>query len=210
MAADCQSFIEAAPSFGRTSPFVRKPMSRPVAAALGIVLAIHAVLIALALRTADIGKRVSVDTILDIALIAAPPPIPPLPQPSPHTVTRIRTPTRAPVVAPTTAPTVHEASPAADTPSVQLFNRDGSVLAPAEPKAAPQPFEADIAKGRELMGRGLSCEGPDALGGHESLGEGVARKYLSWIGMYNPFNAQLRAEQAAERLARCKHWTQPQ
>ena len=92
---------------------------------------------------------------------------------------------------------------------MQLFNRDGSVLAPAEPKPSPQPFEADVAKGRELMGRGLSCESPDALGGHESLGEGVARKYLSWVGMYNPFKAQLRAEQAAERLARCKHWTQP-
>lgn len=89
----------------------------------------------------------------------------------------------------------------------RLFNPDGSVrLAPGTvgPAKPETPLEAGKARWAEIEHRGknpLDCRRSVFAQGYrpdESLGSGIARKYLSWIGLYDPHETEKRAQRAAE------------
>lgn len=136
---------------------------------------------------------------------------PPLPPKAPPPTAAKSPPARTPAAPVRTQPA---AQAEADAPpksidTATLFRADGSIRLPppgAAPKAAPH--EENIERGRALMARGLDCDvhAPDDLAHRESLGEEVARKYLSWVGLYNPAAAQHRAEQEEKRQTRCRMW----
>lgn len=89
-----------------------------------------------------------------------------------------------------------------------LFAPDGTVRLPSVPVQKSAPHAEGIRRGRELMARGLDCDAhePDDLAHRESAGEEVARKYLAWLNLYNPYAAQRRAEQEEARQTRCRMW----
>ncbi len=169
-----------------------------------IVAAMHFIALYVVTQTHLVRLVTPDDVPLAVSLLATPQPEPDLPQPQRRTSPRSHKLPTPPV----TIRASHSDQPtaAAAAAPLQLFNRDGSVRLPDAPDDPSRPFDADVAKGRELMGRGLDCEKPDALSTHESLGEEVARKYLSWIGMYNSFSAERRAELRDEKIARCARW----
>ena len=93
-------------------------------------------------------------------------------------------------------------------PAPKLFNPDGSIrlgdAAPKLPQAPANPQEAAKARWAEIRHAGenpLDCKktrfaqnfAPD-----ESVGSGIARKYLSWVGLYDPHDTEKRARRAAE------------
>lgn len=101
------------------------------------------------------------------------------------------------------------AEPRATVETMRLFRADGAVRLPEAPEAPkPTPHAGALERGRELMARGLDCEthGPDDLAHRESAGEEVTRKYLAWIGLYNPAGAMRRAEDEERRQTRCRMW----
>jgi hypothetical protein len=96
--------------------------------------------------------------------------------------TRVRLSVRAVV---SVAPQAGVSGPASFAASVSLFNPDGSIRIPGQ---APQLRAADAADMRHFQQ--LPCHGTRfsanwARGQDESLGNEVARKYLSVIGLYN-------------------------
>jgi hypothetical protein len=202
MAGDIQSYLDAAPLPHPVSEAVKRKY--PLLPVMLAVAAAHLSALFWAMRDdgkfgfRDIGRPI------EVALIEPPQarPVPELQKASP--ALRLSPFARRPAPSVSANPAPQIAVPTA--PSVTLFNPDGSLRLPLEAKPQKGLPEPDIAKGRELMSRGLDCEAPDALGSGESLGESVARKYLSWIGMYNPYSAQRRAELLEERKQRCKRW----
>ena len=202
MAGDVQSFLDAAP-LRRVDVDHAHRGKRRWLLLLGVLIA-HSAGLYWAMRNGVGPRNRDSDKPIEIALIEQPvfAPVPELRKAAPSLPRSRDVRPATATVSPNREP--QPAEPA--TPSVTIFNPDGSLQLP--PQAKPQRGlpEPDIVKGRELMGRGLDCEAPDALGSGESLGEGVARKYLAWIGLYNPYSAQLRAEQRAERHERCKRW----
>ncbi|GEM_PF-635635 len=97
----------------------------------------------------------------------------------------------------------------------RLYNPDGSLRLDLAPRGAPartvptRPLADDIAAGKALMQRGhniVRCRRTafaDAYRPDESAGDEVSRKYLSWIGLYNPHSAQKSAERRAEARGAC-------
>ena len=99
----------------------------------------------------------------------------------------------------------------ASAPALKLFNADGSVRigngdAPIKAPTDNKPkTEREAAARRwaqiEKRGNPLDCKktrfaqnfAPD-----ESVGSGIARKYLSWVGLYDPHDTEKRARRAAE------------
>lgn len=90
----------------------------------------------------------------------------------------------------------------------QLFNPDGSIqmggtesIAPAAPKTRREEAMAQwsrIEKGGHNL---LDCRKSRLAKGYaldESVGSGIARKYLRWVGLYDPHDTQKRARRAAE------------
>ena len=130
-----------------------------------------------------------------VEFLAASPPEPPIPTPAPKAQ---RTLSRSQAVVRTSpSPSPRETAP--DTPmqpltaepELELFDRNGAAVVP---KAAEHTdrLTREVAAGREIMGRGLNCA--YAIENHESLGESTARKYLAWIGLYNPYKAERAVE----------------
>jgi len=202
MAGDVESYLAAAPL--RQSDGGEAQHGKRRWLVLLIVLVGHLAALHWAMRHAMQARDRGQDRPVDVTLIEpeASRPIPELRKAPPSQ-------RRSPIVLPEQPAIATKSAPPATDPSpphVTLFNPDGSLRLPSEAKPQRGLPEPDIIKGRELMGRGLDCEAPDAPGSGESLGEGVARKYLSWIGLYNPYSAQHRAELREERKERCKRW----
>ncbi|UXI67286.1 hypothetical protein [Tahibacter amnicola] len=96
--------------------------------------------------------------------------------------------------------------------TTRLYNADGSlrVAPPAEESAKPMdPLSQGLAAAKELRQRGhnvVRCKSTrfaKAYTPDESVGEGIARKYLSHVGLYNPHTAQEAAVRASEASASC-------
>jgi len=120
---------------------------------------------------------------------------------------------------PRLAPTAREVAPAAPneqgseavvaTPVVpKLFNADGSLRLP-ETQKKRDPLAPDLSAAAEMRARGhnvVRCQ-PTRFGSafkpDESVGDEVARKYLSFIGLYNPHSAAKTAGRAADATANC-------
>lgn len=90
----------------------------------------------------------------------------------------------------------------------KLFNPDGTIqvggtdpIAPAAPKTER---EAGLARWSTIEKAGenlLNCRKSRLAKGYapdESVGSGVARKYLRWVGLYDPHDTQKRARRAAD------------
>ena len=98
------------------------------------------------------------------------------------------------------------------TPSLpSLYNPDGS-LRTAPAVAAPQartPLEKDLAVAAEMSKRGhnvIRCKRTrfaNAYSPDETVGDKAARKYLGWVGLYNPARAKRSAELAMEARENC-------
>jgi hypothetical protein len=93
----------------------------------------------------------------------------------------------------------------AGTGALHLFKSDGSVELPKPAAAAPStPTAAGEARWAEIRQRGdnpLDCKRTRFAANwklDESLGSKVARKYLGWIGLYDPTDTRRRAQRAAE------------
>lgn len=202
MAGDVQLYLDAAP-FPKTNGAGTRVGQRRWRALL-LVLAAHLAGLFWAVRNGIEVRDREAEKPIEVALIERPvsSPIPELRKAPPS-------PQHSPIVRPAVPSVSAKAKPSSTeppAPSVSLFNTDGSLRMPPEAKAPRGLPEPDVIKGRELMSRGLDCEAPDALGSGESLGESVARKYLAWIGLYNSYSAQRRAELLEERKERCKRW----
>lgn len=99
------------------------------------------------------------------------------------------------------------------TPSApSLYNADGSLrlAPPSEMPAQPQaPMEKGKLAAQELLKRGhnvVRCKSTRfarAYAPDESIGEGVARKYGSYVGLYNPATAKKAADKAADARDGC-------
>ncbi|HEY0179848.1 MAG TPA: hypothetical protein VGC30_09490 [Dokdonella sp.] len=149
-----------------------------------------------------------------------PPAVPPPPEPEPPPF--VRRPSRVAVAPPKVRTPPPKSAPAAPSdemrarigeagaaaPAPQLFNPDGSVRldapVPAAPKPAENPREAAAQRWADIEQRGrnpLNCKKTRfarAFAPDESVGSGIARKYLAWAGLYDPHDTQKRAERAAE------------
>ncbi len=186
------------------------PASRAAAIAAAVLLhGIAAIWLYHLMRIAPTPDRGRVE----VRLLDAAPTEPALPEPPqkartdigfvpPPTVAR---PPRAP--APPPAAETRGPEPTITVDTARLFHADGSVRIPRmqePPKLSPHA--EGIQRGREMMARGLDCEAhaADDVAHRESVGEEVTRKYLAWIGLYNPAAAQLRAEQEEQRQTRCR------
>jgi hypothetical protein len=186
-----------------------RPAKPPKALRIGVLavlLLLHAVWL-IGLRHAMHVPTASDDTAVEIRLITgSPEPLLPEPQaraarvaePSPRRISI----TPRPTAVATTTVTPGEA---AEMP--QLFDADGAVRLPADVKPHA-PTQMQIAA--ELMQRGhnvLHCRKTRYASGYkrdESLGNEVARKYLSWVGLYNAAFAEAKAAQRkADAAAAC-------
>ena len=96
----------------------------------------------------------------------------------------------------------------AATSSVQLFNSDGSIRMPTSTAANVAPRDANVANMRSFAV--VYCHHSRyaqdyARGQDEDLGAQVARKYLRWIGMYNPVTEAGYQERRAAHEQACSH-----
>ncbi|MET0224902.1 MAG: hypothetical protein ABW187_00510 [Dokdonella sp.] len=161
--------------------------------------------------------------VIEVKLIEPEPVLPP-PPPDPEPPQFVRrqsriviappkvrtTPPPAPPQETSDAMTARMGNAGAPAPPPQLFNPDGSirlgeagkiVTAPSAPK---NPQEAAKARWAEIQKKGenpLDCKKTrfaQAFAPDESVGSGIARKYLSWAGLYDPHDTQKRAARAAE------------
>ena len=185
---------------------VRKPAKPPRllrVGALALLLLLHVALM-LGLRNARRGPPTIAETAVEVRLLAANLPEPPLPVPA-TSVPHVATTTLHAVARP---PAATMAATAGDTFTLrQLLNPDGSIRLPAE----PVPYAATkLQISAELMQRGhnlLHCRQTLFANAHardESVGDGIARKYLAWIGLYNANFAEWKAAQRqADAAAAC-------
>jgi len=180
--------------------------------AILMVVALHVAML-LALRSAmRIGPPAKTSTI-EVVFVGANPPLPPLPEPPPFSQPRpaLRTPPVKTTTRPRQAPQRATAAPAetAAVPArkpLQLFLPNGYVWQPKVP-VAPPPTPRELAW--ELMHRGhniLHCTRTMFAGDYrkdESLGDRIARRYLSWIGMYGQAAVDRLKKRQAEALEDC-------
>ncbi|MEO8011896.1 MAG: hypothetical protein ABI650_09655 [Dokdonella sp.] len=146
-------------------------------------------------------------------------PIPDEPQPAVF----VRRPSRIAIQPPQARVTPPPPTPAAFTESdarigaagdaaPRLFNADGSLRMPQtstriDPERVANPQEAGKAAWAEIEKRGetpLDCERTrfaDSFRRDESVGDGISRKYLSWIGLADRAVIEERAAQKAQRAA---------
>ncbi|HEY0233258.1 MAG TPA: hypothetical protein VGC55_18565, partial [Dokdonella sp.] len=162
-------------------------------------------------------------SVLQVVLIEPEPLVPP-PPPDPEPPQFVRRPSRIAIAPPKVRTTPPSTPPAessdamtarmgnagAPAPPPQLFNPDGSIrlgegsTAIAPPSAPKNPQEAAKARWAEIQKKGenpLDCKKTrfaQAFAPDESVGSGIARKYLSWAGLYDPHDTQRRAQRAAE------------
>lgn len=90
----------------------------------------------------------------------------------------------------------------------KLFNPDGSLRLPESQRRKDQ-FNFDISAGLEMRKRGhnvIRCQ-PSNFSGtyspYESAGAEFARKYLGFIGLYNPHTAEKTSKRVADAKAAC-------
>lgn len=109
------------------------------------------------------------------------------------------------------APTSQPGEVDAVVATPRLYNADGSLIVPrgdveAKPRTA---LEQGFAAAAELHSRGhnvVRCRRTRFAGAwkpDESVGDQVSRKYLSYIGMYNPHSAAKAAERASDATEAC-------
>lgn len=201
----------------------RPEQPRHLVLILAAIFALHLVLL-LALREAmrpppfapmfDTSPAVAVDLIETSPL---PEPVAHKPSPPALAVDQGGRAATAPAP-PRAAPFVREAVPAAQkqgneaviaTPvAPKLFNSDGSLRLPQNHDRKDQ-FYFDTSAGSEMRLRGhnvIHCRPSNFAGGfapHESVGAGFARKYLGFIGLYNPHTAAKTSERMADARAAC-------
>jgi len=194
--------------------------------ALGIVLAVLITVLELLGFAAGMHpyrRTVSQRSVIQVVLIEPEPEIPP-PPPEPEPPEFVRRPSRIAIAAPKVRTTPPPTAPAETSdamtarignagtaaPPPQLFNADGSIrlgagsTAVTAPSAPKNPQEAAKARWAEIQKKGenpLDCKKTrfaQAFAPDESVGSGIARKYLSWAGLYDPHDTQRRAQRAAE------------
>ena len=166
------------------------------------------------------------DSVIHVNLIELPPPaeLPPVPIQMPTLIVtgaQAGTANNSPAP-PRPAPAARPVAPAAPstegvegivaTPTApHLYNPDGSLHLSLPTQTAPtqQPLQAGIAAGKEMLRRGhnvVRCKRSrfaNAYAPDESVGDKVARKYGSLVGMYNPHSADKLAERQADAAAAC-------
>jgi hypothetical protein len=96
------------------------------------------------------------------------------------------------------------------TPSVHLYNTDGSLLVPkTQESRKADPLAQGLAAAAEMQARGhnvVRCRSTRFAGAwkpDENVGDEAARKYLGWIGLYNPHSAAKTAERASDARSAC-------
>lgn len=136
----------------------------------------------------------------------------PLPPPLPGRSVPAAPPRAAPVLAEQQTTQGERATTArigdSEAPQVKLFNEDGSIRMP-EQQAPPTGSARERAQQEwaDLQKRGhnvVDCERTefsDTYAPDESLGDGVTRKYLKWIGLVDPEVLQRNAERRRPRHA---------
>jgi hypothetical protein len=164
---------------------------------------------------------------IDVVLIEPEPDVPP-PPPEPEPPEFVRRPSRIAIAPPQVRITPPRPRPADDPnamsarigsadapappkpPAPQLFNPDGSIrlgsaagviAPPSAPKTAQEAAKARWAEIQKQGENPLDCKKTrfaQAFAPDESAGSGVARKYLSWVGLYDPHDNEKRAARAAE------------
>jgi hypothetical protein len=158
-------------------------------------------------------------TLLEPTVEPLPPPPPPEPEPPPFVARPSRIPIAPPRVRVTPPPPrpaepsdamsgrIGAAGTAEPAPAPQLFNPDGSVRLNGTLKMPEMPkTERERAAARwtqiEQAGKNpLNCQRTRFAGKYapdETVGSGIARKYLSWVGLYDPHDTERRAQRAAE------------
>jgi hypothetical protein len=173
-------------------------------------------LVIFALYEAMRPQQASEDKSIQVQMFAEAPAEPPLPEPAPApaaVVQPARSVSRTVLPAPSPTTTVlamPSPTKKSDMPS-QLFNPDGSIrLAPA---ASLTPHEQGLERSRELMSRGhnvLHCRQSsyaESYKADESLGDEIARKYLSRVGLYSEYSAMKLANRQAAARADCDDLT---
>ncbi len=188
-----------------------------VVTALVITLLLHAVMLLWLLRPAMIGARpLSNRTIdpshrLQLRLFAPRPskrfrqrsmaavafarhsnPLPPRPVAS---VPRM----------PSSVPKPGSPAPVVTVLPASLFNRDGSIRIPREALKLRAADAVDMRHFQQLPCHGTRWSDTAARGQNESLGAEVARKYLSWIGLYNPRTEKAYQQRRALLDQACAH-----
>ena len=158
--------------------------------------------------------------VVQVILLEPEPITPPPPEPEPPTF--VRHPSKIAIAPPRVRSTSQPPRPAepsdamsgrlgsagAAVPAPKLFNPDGSIRlgtgAPTLPQAPKNPQEAGKARWAAIQRAGqnpLNCNTTRFAKGYaldESVGSGIARKYLSWAGLYDPHDTEKRATLAAE------------
>lgn len=173
--------------------------------ALVFLLSVHAVLL-IALRVGMHRSPATNETAVEVRFLDADLPEPQLPVPSTPRPAAVTPRVTARVIA-AASPVAPAAAPPETAVSPQLFNPDGSIRVPPEPRLhAPTPQQISA----ELMQRGhniLRCRRTRFASGYkrdESVGDEIARKYLVWIGMYNAdFVERKAAQRQADAAAAC-------
>lgn len=190
----------------RALAHLRRPQTWPQSwrmLACLLVLLLHTLGVIL-LRRAMLPAPMLPQSAVEVRLLAQNPE-PPLPEPA-HDVRKVRP--RPLTVLPRTPTTPMTTQSAVSTPAqeLHLFNVDGSVHLPSDKPYVAAPEE----QGRELRSRGhniVHCRQTRFAQGYqreETVGEGISRKYLKWIGLYNAAYVEAKAAQReAERAAAC-------
>jgi hypothetical protein len=192
---------------------------------LGILFALLVTvlqLVGFALGMRSYHPRPARSPVIHVSLIepVSEPPPPPA-EPEPPIVARPSRIAIAPPQVRTTPPPPRPAEPsdamsarigtagsAAPEPAPQLFNPDGSIrlgggtqVLPSAPKTEQAAGKARWAQIEKAGQNPLDCQRTRFAGKFapdESVGSGIARKYLSWAGLYDPHDTERRAQRAAE------------
>jgi hypothetical protein len=109
------------------------------------------------------------------------------------------------------APKAQQGEVEAVVATPRLYNADGSLSVPrSEGVAKPRNALAEgLAAAAEMHSRGhnvVRCRSTRFAGAwkpDESVGEQVSRKYLSYVGLYNPHSAATAAGRAADATEAC-------
>lgn len=177
---------------------------RRIVAAWVVALGLHAVLLLVMLRPGQGGFSVPLRAVqgedrLQVRMRVASPAVqapPAIVMPAPVRVgTRSITPSTATVGTPAPRASTNQGEGRA-SPALQLRNVDGSIRLPAKPAQTRAAGIADMRHFQKAPCRGTRFARSYSRGQDETLGAEVARKYLSWIGLYNPLKEQQYRERA--------------
>ncbi|SFR87811.1 hypothetical protein SAMN05216570_0232 [Dyella sp. OK004] len=172
---------------------------RRIVAAWAVALGLHAALLLVMLRPGQGGlvaspRALNGEDRLRVRMLAANPLVqapPAIVMPAPARIgIRSTTPSTAKVATSAPSGVTANQSEGSASPALQLRNVDGSIHLPAK---SAQTRDTGIADMRHFQGqpcRGTRFARSYSRAQDETLGAEVARKYLSWIGLYNPLKEQ--------------------